>query len=219
LERQRTERADEIQRAILKAAKGPFPFDSWLRIVDFNRSMHPLSAKGSIVTDPGGRFNIGDIDESLFPTFPALYLASDHETALAEKFAPAGSSVGLSQNDFALRPRSSYASLLVRGEVESVIDLREPDRLEPLIEIIKTFDIPSDLPRRARTLRLEDPSLVRSASELISVLTTVHWRIFPMQFDVPATPQIFVASLPAQELKRFSTLRARRMGYAWRCSR
>ena len=191
LEQQRGEHSNAIQKAILEAAQGPFSFNRWQRIVDFHRSLTPLSTRGSVLTDPGGRFNVGDIDASKFPSFPALYLASDHATALLEKFGPADETRGLASNDYALRPSTSYSCLLLRGELESIIDLNEPQRLEPFVDIIKTFEIPKDLPKRAQQLGLENPSLVRSATDLVSVLTTVTWRVFPMQFDVPSTSQIF----------------------------
>jgi hypothetical protein len=191
LEQQRGEHSVAIQRAILGAAKGSFPFSGWQRVVDFNRSLHPLSTRGSVITDPGGRFNIGDIDASKLPTFPSLYLASDHPTALAEKFGTADEAQGLTPNDYALRPPASYSCLLVNGELESIVDLNEPRRLEPFVDIIRTFEVPKDLPKRAQQLRMENPSLVRSASDLVSVLTAVHWRPYPMQFDVPSTSQIF----------------------------
>lgn len=191
LEQQRGEHASAIQRAILRASTGPFVFRHWQRVVDFNRSLSPLSARGSVVVDPGGRFNIGDIDQSRFPPFPALYVAADHVTALAEKFGAGGNTLGISPNDFALRAVSSYSCVLLSGEIESVLDLREPKRLEPLVDIIKTFDIPEDLPKRAKALDIEDPRLVRSADELVITLTSAAWRVFPMQFDVPSTSQIF----------------------------
>ena len=43
----------------------------------------PLSARGSL-QDPGGRFNIGEIDTTRFPPFSGLYIASDKETSIQE---------------------------------------------------------------------------------------------------------------------------------------
>jgi hypothetical protein len=191
LEQQRSEHSEEIQRALLKAAVGPFSFRSWQRIVDFKYTLHPLSARGSLLTDPGGRFNIGDLDQSKFTPFPALYLASDHTTALSEKFCPPGESKGLTAQDFALRPMTSYSSVQVRGEIESVVDLRDPRRLESFVEIIRSFVVPSDLPKRARSLGVQLPRIITSVDELVAALTAVNWRVHPMQMDVPAASQIF----------------------------
>lgn len=190
LQQQRSESAEPIQKAIVRAATGPFLFKGWQRIVDYNYSIHPLSTRGSVVTDPGGRFNIGDIDRAKFPTFPALYLASDHPTALAEKFGLGNAADHLSAQDFALRSPASYSCLSVSGEVETVLDLGQPDRLQPLVDIISRYSVPAGLATRARKLGLEEPSLVRTARDLVAVVTAPNWRVFPMQFDVPSTSQI-----------------------------
>jgi hypothetical protein len=61
----------------------PFQFSNWRRAVKYKYSLEPLGTKGSLV-DPGGRFNIGNIDTTRFTPFPALYVAYDKGTVLAE---------------------------------------------------------------------------------------------------------------------------------------
>src|SRR5437016_594211 len=51
-----------------------FAFKNWCRIVDYQHSNQPLSARGSVLNNPGGRFNIGALDAYRFTPFPALYL-------------------------------------------------------------------------------------------------------------------------------------------------
>lgn len=51
-----------------------FEFKEYRRIVSQQYSNTPLSTAGSVLSFPGGRFNIGNIDER-FAQFPALYLA------------------------------------------------------------------------------------------------------------------------------------------------
>ena len=84
LQHQRSAVAEEITGALARAAVRPFPFSRWMRVVDYQFTNHPLSAVGSVKSMTGGRFNIGDIDPIKFVPFPALYLASDQETTLAE---------------------------------------------------------------------------------------------------------------------------------------
>lgn len=60
-------------KSSLREVAAPFEFSAWQRAVKYRYSLAPLSTKGSLV-DPGGRFNIGAIDPSRFPLFPALLL-------------------------------------------------------------------------------------------------------------------------------------------------
>ncbi len=66
---------DSLKNSLLERAM-EFQFSRWQRAVTYRYCLEPLSTKGSLV-DPGGRFNIGLIDPSRFPPFPALYVASD----------------------------------------------------------------------------------------------------------------------------------------------
>jgi hypothetical protein len=103
LQHQRSAVAEEIAEAIALARLGPFRFDRWMRVVDYQFSNHPLSAVGSVKSMTGGRFNIGDIEPIKFAPFPALYFASDHETAIAETLGQLPESDGLNRNQLALR--------------------------------------------------------------------------------------------------------------------
>jgi hypothetical protein len=73
---QRCQARDEIRTALHEAAHDRFEFKSWQRVVRYKRSLAPLSSAGSL-TDPGGRFNFGDIDRPRFPAFSALYVAEN----------------------------------------------------------------------------------------------------------------------------------------------
>src|SRR6266487_1564176 len=66
----------EALKSSLRERTSPFQFSHWQRAVKYKHALDPLSAKGSL-TDPGGRFNTGDIDPAQFMVFPGLYLASD----------------------------------------------------------------------------------------------------------------------------------------------
>jgi len=75
--------ANEIKTSLLEEAEKSFKFTRWQRVVKYKCALEPLSMAGSLV-DPGGRFNIGDINPAQFPPFPALYSAIDKATALQE---------------------------------------------------------------------------------------------------------------------------------------
>lgn len=66
----------EQLKSCLREKACPFQCSRWQRVVKYRYSLSPLSTKGSLV-DPGGRFNVGEIDRTRYPVFPALYLACD----------------------------------------------------------------------------------------------------------------------------------------------
>jgi len=78
---QRSKIENQLKSALGTAAVRDYRFKGWQRLVTYQYSDDPLSVEGSLV-DPGGRFNIGDIDQARFPVFPALYIAEDKDTAL-----------------------------------------------------------------------------------------------------------------------------------------
>jgi hypothetical protein len=78
---QRSAASEAITAALAQAAVGPYPFNGWMRVVDYQYTNHPLSAVGSIRSMTGGRFNIGDIDPIKFAPFPALYHGREIRTA------------------------------------------------------------------------------------------------------------------------------------------
>ena len=80
---QRSKISEKIKESILGAAQNNFIFEEYQRAIRYKYANEPFSIAGSL-TDPGGRFNIGDIKPSYFPPFPALYLAFDKATAMQE---------------------------------------------------------------------------------------------------------------------------------------
>ncbi len=190
LQHQRSAAAEEITGALASAAIGPFPFSRWMRIVDYQFTNHPLSASGSVKSMTGGRFNIGDIDPPKFGPFPALYLASDRDTALAETLGQPGDPEGLSRNELALRSERSFSCVAVNGALETVIDLSKMDRLRAFVDIIGQFKFPAPVRDKAKGLGIQDP-IVSSEEDLGTALSSTNWRVMPMQMDVPAACQIF----------------------------
>lgn len=190
LQHQRSAVAEEIAEALACARSGPFPFSGWMRVVDYQFTNHPLSAVGSVKSMAGGRFNIGDLDPIKFAPFPALYLASDHKTVLAETLGQPGESDGLTQDELALRSKRSYSCVAVNGMMETVIDISEMARLRQFVDVIGEFKLPVAIRENAKRLGIPG-GIVSSIAELETALFALHWRAMPMQMGVPASSQIF----------------------------
>jgi RES domain len=180
--------------AIRSGAQNNFAIDTWSRVVDYRYSLDPLSVAGSIKSD-GGRFNIGaGLSPGSFTAFPALYVADDYATALAERFGivPASSRPGLNTYELALRKPSSFTQVRVQGFLENVLDVGDLGALQPTVNVIKNFQLPKAIAQTARKLGLrQSPWLIRSAVTLQRQLLHANWRMLPVQFDLPSNSQIF----------------------------
>ena len=147
---QRSQISDEIRKSLLEAAQKKFTFTKWQRALKYKYALKPFSADGSLTDPAGGRFNIGDINPSQFPPFPALYLASDKNTAyqelLCKKIDRGQEEVAF---DFALTNSASVANISLSGSLESVIDFKDQRKLQPFVDLIKNFSIPDYLKKIA----------------------------------------------------------------------
>ena len=188
---QRSKISDEIKKSLLEATQKSFPFEKYQRAVKYRHALEPFSVVGSVI-DPGGRFNIGDINASQFLLFPALYLAADKDTALQEllsqKIEPGQKDRTL---DFALTNPESIASISVSGFLNSLISLKQPERLQPFVDLIKDFSIPDSLKEISKKIGLPEPELIKTVPKLVEALMAPYWREWPMQCDVPFSSQIF----------------------------
>ncbi len=189
---QRSKIIDKIRQSLFDAAQKPFTFSKWQRALKYKYALEPFSVSGSLI-DPGGRFNIGDLNPTQFRPFPALYLASDKNTALQEllsqKIDP-----GQEEEralDFALASPDSIANVSLSGSLESVINLAQPAGLAPFVDLIKDFSIPDYLNSAAKKIGLPEPELIRTVPKLVDSILDANWRMWPMQFDVPVASQIF----------------------------
>jgi RES domain len=188
LEFQRNQIREQIKASLRDTAQ-PFEFSRWQRIVRYKYSLTPLSTKGSLV-DPGGRFNVGDIDRARYPVFPALYIASDKGTALAEVLGRDKSTGSLTPEESALTKPDSITAVSVSGKLESVVDTRNRDNLGGFVNLVKDFRLSKSLIVKARKLGFP-VRLIKTTKELGGVLEQRDWRSWPMVFDVPSTCQIF----------------------------
>src|SRR3989338_7206688 len=189
---QRSQIADEIKKSLLEAAQKTFTFEKWQRAVKYKYALKPFSTTGSINDPAGGRFNIGYINPSQFPSFPALYIASDKNTAyqelLCQKIDPGKEDIAF---NFALSSSASTTNFSLSGSLNSIINLKKPERLEPFVDLIKDFSISDTLKKTAKNIGEKEPDLIRTVPKLIDALLDTNWRLWPMQFDVPVSSQIF----------------------------
>jgi hypothetical protein len=197
LEAQRAASAGRIREALTSVRPIAVDLEGWGRALAWNYTNAPLSAVGSLKW-VGGRFNYGvDIDDgSLFPAFPALYLASSLETALKEMLGQPPSRVsGLSRGDLALCDETSFSWVTMTGRVNNVFDLTKQTNLAAFTDVIREFRI-SD---RVRELQKRVPPgvrpkhplrLVGTSAILFDSIMVAHWRELPVQCDTPANSQV-----------------------------
>ena len=181
----------EISRILNEASFSDFSFKGWQRSVKYKYGLHPFSTLGSL-NDPGGRFNIGDINPQAIPTFPALYLAYDKDTALQETLGQVevpGSD--LSSQDIALTSSGSITIFSVSGHLDKVFDVRKAKNLKKFVDLIKKFKLSKQLIGIARQLGEPLPDLIAKSSILHKNLQEPGWRNWPMRFDIPSASQIF----------------------------
>jgi hypothetical protein len=127
-----------------------------------------------------------------FPIFPALYLASDKDTALSETLGQGEDREGLSRLELALTKPESITIVCVRGELDQVIDLNEETNLVGFCNLIKDFTISKGLEDMASQLKLIPPrTAIRTVDELLNAILQPKWNQDPTWYDIPAPSQIF----------------------------
>jgi len=187
---QRAQIYDALRNAVREKATSQFRFEKWQRAVKYRYSLQPLDTTGSLI-DPGGRFNVGTIDPSRYAAFPALYLGYDKKTVIDEIFARDNKGALLTEEELALSKTASITVVSVSGMLESVFDLRDKNSLADIVQLVKHFHLSGAVVKEARRLGQSPPKLVRTVGEVVKTLLDPNWRFFPMQWDVPANPQIF----------------------------
>lgn len=188
---QRSQIQQKITEVLTQACISNYKFAKWQRAVKWKYSLHPLSTVGSL-TYIGGRFNTGSSVNSEVPTFPALYLACDKDTAMQETLGQIEvKNCKLSARELALTNPQSEAIVSVSGELEKIFDLRSADNLNSFVELIKGFKLSAGLKASAKSLGLPPPEQITKPKLLLESLLTNEWRKEPSIGDVPANPQIF----------------------------
>ena len=192
LEAQQHLHHDELVASLQNTPHVSLKINEWCRIIDYEFSLAPLSAMGSI--KKGGRFNIGsDIDSNIFKPIPAFYCAETYETAYAERFGSSSrkDQKKLSGEEFALRKPSSFSSIILSGEVSNIFDLRKASNLKYFVAIIKKFNLTEEIKNLATQLKIPQPLLISSPSQLKETLLDHTWREWPINYNIPSNSQVF----------------------------
>lgn len=184
----RAQMMDELKSALLGNTI-EFEFSDWRRIISHKFSNNPLSSVGSVKSFPGGRFNIGTIDER-YPQFAALYLAEDTGTSFLEMsgIKPDDSVDGLTGKELAVA--GNFSHFVIRGKLSNVLDLTNQNSLKQFYQCIKKITLPIYYQKRAKELQISSMPPVNSLSALLKTIFAEDWRLMPMQFDTPANSQI-----------------------------
>jgi len=188
---QRSNIIDKIHAKLIETCKTNYNFQKWQRVITWKYSTNPLSIIGSIKDPAGGRFNVGDIDRTTFPSFPALYIAEDAETAIQEKLMNKVKDDAQSCLDTALAKKASFSCISVSGSLDAVINLNNPKTLKPFVYLIRNFSISEYLRKASKTKRNVDLTVVKNVKQLLKTLLDKNWRFLPMQLDIPSSSQIF----------------------------
>lgn len=191
LARQRNAVKEELEQALIQSCISDYEFKHWQRAVKYKYGLHPLSTLGSL-SWVGGRFNIGEEINSEVTSFPALYLASDKDTALQEHLGQQETSKKskLTPRELALTNPSSETIVSVSGCLDKVFDLTEVKNLTLFVNLIKNFVLSGGLKAQAKQLNLP-VSIMKTTSQLLSNLLIPEWRLLPVNMDIPSNSQIF----------------------------
>lgn len=188
LARQRNVIQDQIQEALIQTCIS-FEITNWQRGVKYKYGLHPLSTVGSL-TNIGGRFNTGVYVNTEVPSFPALYIAKNKDTALQEHLGQIPNDL-LSPREMALTNPASETIVSISGKFDKVFDLTNEKGLDPFLKLIKKFKLSKELKVRAYELGEPNPETIKTVKKLLDSLLMPAWRDYPSRYDVPANSQIF----------------------------
>ena len=186
---QRNEKQEEILSVLRENCVTGFAFKNWQRAVKYKYCLHPFSTVGSL-SDPGGRFNIGDLNSNI-RQFPGLYVAADKDTALQETLGQSNIGSELTAQERALTNPQSETIVSVRGKIDRVFDLRNSKALKGFVQIIKKFTLPESLLELADILGEDRPKMIQNKNQLLKSLLDPDWRVWPARYDIPSNPQVF----------------------------
>lgn len=141
---------------------------------------------------------MAELDPRTMAPFPALYVATDYETAFREKFQIAsGTNVdGLSPQELALEMGASHSTVLLTGEVHNVFDMTLKN-LEPVASIFRKIKMPPRAQALKKKLGTRELKMVTTAAELYRTALDFNWWQSPVQFGLPAQSQILAELIRA----------------------
>lgn len=187
--------------ALTQASGIAIDIQSWARTVTYQYSLQPLSCAGSLQS-VGGRFNAGfELDDNTLNPWPALYLAEDFETAYREKFQLASTDLtdGLKPDELALKHAVGLTTVFLNGRIENVFDMTSFVTLNSVGKIFREVKMPKEASQLAKTLNIKDASkvMIQSGQQLHTAIVKNNWRVWPMQFGIPAPSQTMAELIKA----------------------
>ncbi|MGH8146897.1 MAG: hypothetical protein ACREPY_11240 [Rhodanobacteraceae bacterium] len=88
--------------------------------------------------------------------WPALYIASDHETAYREKSGMARDERvdGLTAEELARQPDGSYSAIRLNGHLSLVFDVDQAGALEPICKVLRKISLPTEAVKLRARLKI-----------------------------------------------------------------
>lgn len=187
--------------ALRQAGGIALDIQSWARTVTYQYSLQPLSCAGSLQS-VGGRFNAGfELDDNTLNPWPALYMAEDFETAYREKFQLASTDLtdGLKPDELALEHSVGMTTIFMNGRMENGFDMTSFVTLNSIGRIFRDVKMPTEAAQLAKKLKIRDGSkvMVQNGQQLHSAIVKNNWRVWPMQFGIPAPSQTMAELIKA----------------------
>ncbi len=180
-----------------------YPLENWVRLIDYQYGLEPLSCAGSLCNpEGGGRFNVGiELDPGTLSPWPAFYIAQDHATAFREKFQIESKSNvdGLTPAELALNPGVDYTAISLCGKLHRVFDLRKDASVAALAKVLAKITLPPRARELAKELKIPMSELlvVKTAEQVCSVVLKNNWRTLPVQFGLPSQSHILAELIRA----------------------
>ena len=204
LEPERRRLRPDLLKALQITQPTHLEIENWVRIVDYQWTMYPLSAAGSL-TGIGGRFNVGtDLDSRTFDPWPALYLAADHATAFREKYQIAAGQLveGLTPEELSLVHGQSHSTVVLHGKLSRVFQLT-PETLAAVARVLGRIKMPERAERIKKKLNIkpEDLRMLTTGKQLHDVVALHNWRVLPIQFGLPSPSQILSELIRAADFE------------------
>lgn len=194
LQPERKRRDADLLQSLSRHEPAAVDLSGWCRMVNYQFSLSPLSAAGSL-HGVGGRFNAGiELDRNTLNPWPALYLAENFEIAFREYFQLSSDSniSGLTPQDMALLPDVSHTNVQLQGRLVNLFDATRPRAFDRLVRVLATISLPHKASKLAQKLKLAkgDPSMITTVAKLRMAVFESNWRVLPMQFGLPSQSQI-----------------------------
>jgi len=194
LQPERQRKDSELLESLSRHAPVAIDLSGWCRMVDYQFSLSPLSAAGSL-HGIGGRFNAGiELDPDTLVPWPALYLAQNYETAFREYYQLQSDFIvsGLTAIEIALLPNITHTNLQLRGHLVNLFDATRPKVLDRLVSVLAKIPLPQKARKLALKLKLgsNEPYMISTVEMLRQAIFKSNWRVLPMQFGLPSQSQI-----------------------------